>query len=84
MMKKRFETVCVLMYMCNKWTEEECDMLFDPEVYHKGIWHLWCECNEKYLGNFGAICAFILHLNDRPYDLKKIIDRAKEIYRDYE
>lgn len=80
----------VLLYMCNRWDELECNMIFnDPCVslfnnedykYSIGwhIWNKWITACENHNGSLDCITYFILELDDR--SLQKLINRSLEYY----
>lgn len=66
---------CYWFYMWNKWTEEECKVVF--EDYHH-FWNKWCECYDRMGGPRGAAEIFYASLTDHNRD--SIVARAIEVY----
>lgn len=73
------ETMSVLMYFCNTFSQDECYKLWGDGIYGLGD-HMYNKfvslCNSY--GSFGAITLFLLDLDTSNY--QKVIDRACELY----
>ena len=78
----------VLLFMCNRWDETECSMIFNefPPCYSKyvyslgwHIWNKWIEFCENHHGSLDCITVFILEGLDNDC-LQKLINRSQEYY----
>ena len=65
-------------YMWNKWSEEECKVVFGKEDYWPHFWNKWCEAYDKMNGPRGAAELFYMMLSDTNRD--KLVARALELY----
>lgn len=68
---------CYWFYMWNKWTEEECKIVFKDDDY-RHFWNKWCECYDRMGGPRGAAEIFYAELTDHNRD--RIVARAIEVY----
>ena len=78
----------VLLFMCNRWDETECSMIFNEfppcdskYVYSLGwhIWNKWIEDHDNHHGPIDCITFFILEALDTEC-LQKLINRSIEYY----
>lgn len=78
----------VLLFMCNRWSKGECNIIFngtdfDPEKwkYSLGdhIWNKWLDAIEYHHGSLDCIAYFILEVLDNEC-LQKLINRSLEYY----
>lgn len=78
----------VLLFMCNRWDESECSMIFNGfgflennYQYSLGwhIWNKWLEFCTNHHGSLDCIAPFILEGLDNEC-LQKLIDRSEEYY----
>lgn len=65
-----------LIYMCNKWSVEECEIVFNGYDW-RHFWNKWCGICETH-GSIGAISYFFLELNYEYQNL--LVKRATELY----
>lgn len=86
MLAKDFRNV--LLFMCNRWSESECNHIFNDEntnlknwQYSLGwhIWNKWCDACEDHHGPLDCITYFILDALDTEC-LQKLINRSIEYY----
>jgi hypothetical protein len=64
-------------YMWNKWSEEECKVVFKDD-YYPHFWNKWCEVYDTMHGPRGATELFYMMLSDTNRD--KLVARALELY----
>ncbi len=64
-------------YMWNKWSEEECKVVFKDD-YYPHFWSKWCEAYDTMKGARGAAELFYMMLSDTNRD--KLVARALECY----
>ena len=78
----------VLLFMCNRWTLEECCNIFNGYdfgtcdwKYSLGehIWNKWGEACEYHHGSLDCIASILLEGIDNNC-LQKLIDRSQEYY----
>ena len=79
----------VLLFMCNKWSKGECNLIFngsdfDPEKwkYSLGdhIWNKWVAAINDHNGSLDCITYFLLNVLDT-CNLQKLINRTIEYYK---
>ena len=66
----------VLLFICNRWSEEECKFIYGYLGPH--IWNKWIEGCENHHGSLDCIAWFILELDNEC--LQKLINRSSEYY----
>lgn len=80
----------VLLFMCNRWSKSECNLIFNGDDfdiadwrYSTGchIWNKWCEAVESHYGSLNCMGYFLSECLDNN-SLQKLIDRALEYYSD--
>lgn len=78
-MKNKHNNVCTfIIYMCNKWSEEECKKVFENSNCNwQHFWKKWCELHNNH-GAVGAIPYFFLELSYEYQDL--LLIRAVQCY----
>ena len=64
-------------YMWNKWSEEECKVVFKDD-YYPHFWNKWCEAYDTMHGPCGAAELFYMMLSETNRD--KLVKRALEYY----
>lgn len=64
-------------YMWNRWSEEECKVVFKDD-YYPHFWNKWCEAYDTMKGPRGAAELFYMMLSDTNRD--KLVARALELY----
>ena len=83
MMSQDFRNV--LLFLCNKWSKEEANLIFngydcniEKWKYSMGehIWNKWINACETHHGSLDCIAFFLLELDNSC--LQKIIDRSQE------
>ena len=88
MKAKEFKNV--LLFMRNKWSKGECNLIFngsdfDPDKWQYSLgWHMWqkwIDFCESHHGSLDCIAAYIIEGMDDG-NLQKLIDRTNEYYKD--
>jgi len=67
----------VLWFMCNRWNEDECAIIFTGLSNH--IWNKWIQACEDHHGSLDGIAWFLLELDD--YNLQKLINHSLNYYK---
>ena len=77
----------VLYFLCNKWSQGECDLIFNGPGYNpddwkfsigEHIWNKWIEACEDHHGSLDGITYFLLSIDNNC--LGQIIKRTEFYY----
>ena len=78
----------LLLYFCNKWCEEESNLIFngsdfDPKNWQYSLgWHMWnkwIDACQNHNGSLDCIAWYLLDVDTE--NLTKFIDRVNECYK---